>query len=90
RGFRFSAQGEKGAAIMGDEINMGAGVTLQVSVPAKAEIRLLRNGSVIAKRDADTHLMHIADKPGVYRLEAYIDFKGQKRGWIFSNPIYIR
>ncbi|MBI5713301.1 MAG: histidinol phosphatase, partial [Chloroflexi bacterium] len=55
-----------------------------------AEIRLLRNGSVIAKRDADTHLMHIADKPGVYRLEAYIDFKGQKRGWIFSNPIYIR
>lgn len=90
RGFRFSGQGEKGSAIMGDEIAMGAGVTLQVSVPAKADIRLLRNGSVIAKRDADTHLMHIADKPGVYRLEAYIDFKGQKRGWIFSNPIYIR
>ncbi len=90
RGFRFSAQGEKGLAIMGDEIIAGAGVTLQVSVPAKTEILLLRNGKVILKKEADTHLMQVVREPGAYRVEAYTFFKGQRRGWIFSNPIYIR
>ncbi len=89
-GFRFSAQGDKSTAIMGDEIPRGAGVTLQISVPAKAEIRLVRCGKVVAKNDNDTHLTHITSEPGAYRVEAYIPFKGQPRGWIFSNPIYIR
>ncbi len=31
-----------------------------------------------------------ATEPGVYRVEAYIRYKGRRRGWIFSNPIYIR
>lgn len=89
-GFRFSGQGDKATAIMGDEIPRGAGVTLQISVPAKAEIRLVRCGKVVAKKEADTHLTHITSEPGAYRVEAYIPFKGQQRGWIFSNPIYIR
>jgi hypothetical protein len=33
---------------------------------------------------------HTATLPGAYRVEAYIDYLGLKRGWIFSNPIYIR
>ncbi len=90
RGFRFTAQGDKTAAIMGDEIGGGAGVTLQVSVPVTAEIRMVRNGQVVNKRGSDTHLTHITSEPGAYRVEVYTEFKGQKRGWIFSNPIYIR
>lgn len=90
RGFRFSGQGELGQAIMGDEVAAGAGMTLQVSAPAKAELRLLRNGKVVAQKDADTNLMHITSEPGVYRVEAYLEYKGHKRGWIFSNPIYIK
>jgi len=90
QGFRFSAQGDKATVIMGDEIPGGAGVTLQVSAPAKAEIRLVGNGRVVAKRDNETHLTHITAEPGAYRVEAYIQFKGQPRGWIFSNPIYVR
>lgn len=89
RGFRFSAQGDKTTAMMGDEIGVGAGVTLQVSAPSRAEIRMLRNGAVVSKRE-DTHLTHITGEPGVYRVEVYTTFKGQKRGWIFSNPIYVR
>ncbi|MBI5293461.1 MAG: PHP domain-containing protein [Chloroflexi bacterium] len=90
RGFRFSAQGEKGSAIMGDEVVAGAGVTLQVSAPAKAEIQLLRNGKPVAQKLADTNLTHITSTPGAYRVEVYTVFKGERRGWIFSNPIYIR
>jgi len=27
---------------------------------------------------------------GVFRVEAAIPFKGRPRGWIYSNPIYVR
>ena len=89
RGFRFSAQGERGPAIMGDVIAAGAGVTLQASVPQKADLRLIHNSLEVA-RSQDTNLTHITSKPGAYRLEARLMHKGQLRGWIFSNPIYVK
>lgn len=89
RGFRFSAQGERGTAIMGDEIAVGAGVTLQVSAPQKAQLRLIRDGQELARKQ-DTNLTHISTQPGAYRIEARLMHKGQWRGWIFSNPIYVR
>ena len=33
---------------------------------------------------------HITSEPGVYRIEAYRRYLGRRRGWIFSNPIYVR
>jgi hypothetical protein len=90
KGFRFTAQGEKGTAQMGDEITGSMGVTMQVAVPAKADIRIICNGKVVKQKEADTHLTFITSEPGAYRVEAYILYKGQKRGWIFSNPIYVR
>ena len=89
RGFRFSAQGERGTAILGDEIVAGAGVTLQASLPQKAEMRLIHNGCEVARK-TDTNLTHITNQPGAYRVEARLNHKGQLRGWIFSNPIYVR
>ena len=32
---------------------------------------------------------HITTEPGVYRVEVYIPYRGKRRAWIFSNPIYI-
>jgi hypothetical protein len=26
----------------------------------------------------------------VFRVEAYLPYRGQRRGWIFSNPIYVK
>jgi hypothetical protein len=89
QGFRFSAQGERGTAIMGEEIAAGAGVTMQVRVPHKAELRVIHNGREVA-RAVDTNLTHISSQPGAYRVEARIMHQGQWRGWIFSNPIYLR
>ena len=89
RGFHFSAQSNAGIAIMGDEITSTGSVTLQARFPSHAEIRLIRNGKTIKELHGDT-LAYITDEPGVYRIEAYKRFLGRLRGWIFSNPLYIK
>jgi hypothetical protein len=88
RGFQFSAQGKLGNAIMGDEIKFYGPVTLQIKLPSVAEIRLVRNGRVV-KRARSEAMVYISGEPGIYRVEAYKQFMGKQRGWIFSNPIYI-
>jgi hypothetical protein len=89
-GFRFTANGHGTTASMGDEIPIGPGLTFQIKLPAIAECRLICNGEVVKtwiKRDVCTY---IATKPGIYRVECYIQYLGRRRGWIFSNPIYVR
>jgi predicted metal-dependent phosphoesterase TrpH len=89
RGFRFTVQSAAGTAWMGDTIPVESGATLQIHLPRRTECRLLKDGAVIktwSKREVCTH---IASEPGVYRVEVFTDFLGRKRGWIFSNPIYL-
>ncbi len=90
RGFRFTAQGRDCSVSMGDEIRMGNGVTLQIRLPEKVECRLVHNGETIRTWQEAQICTHIAAKPGVYRVECYVEFLGRTRGWIFSNPIYVR
>ena len=90
RGFRFTAQGLEKTAIMGDEIPAKGGVTLQAKFPSEAEIHLLKDGVVIQIWKKNTSCTHITTEPGVYRIEAYRRYLGELRGWIFSNPIYLR
>ena len=33
---------------------------------------------------------HITTEAGVYRVEVYRRYLGKRRGWIYSNPIYVR
>ena len=90
RGFHFSAQGRETEAVMGDEIRLDRGVTLQVKLPARADdCRLLKDGKVV-RTLAGEACSHLATEPGVYRVEARRRFLGRLRGWIFSNPIYVR
>ncbi len=90
RGFRFTAHGKDGRVWMGDELFLCDGVTLQINLPLRTECRLIKDGETIKiwnKREVCTY---ITREPGVYRVEVYIHFLGKRRGWIFSNPIYIR
>lgn len=90
RGFRFTAQGRDGSASIGDEIRLGSGVTLQIRLPTKAECRLMCNGEIVRTwRDREI-CQYSANQSGVYRVECYLEYLGQPRGWIFSNPIYVR
>ncbi|MCB8916922.1 MAG: PHP domain-containing protein [Ardenticatenaceae bacterium] len=88
RGFRFSGQSQ-GKGIMGDEIKLDAGATLQVLAPAKANIRMIRYGEVVAEAKGELNLTHIPIEPGAYRVECLIMYEGMERGWIYSNPIYL-
>ncbi|MEW5942033.1 MAG: hypothetical protein AB1750_20395, partial [Chloroflexota bacterium] len=90
RGFRFTAQGREQRVVMGEEIPLDGGVTLQASLPGEAELRLLRNGQVVQKWKRESRFVHTATEAGVYRVEAYRRYLGARRGWIFSNPIYVR
>ncbi len=87
-GFRFSGT-SKGKGIMGEQVKLNAGATLQISTPARANIRLIRHGEVVASIANDTHLTHIPTEPGAYRVECTIPYEGRERGWIYSNPIYL-
>ena len=90
RGFRFTANGYEQSAQMGEEISATRGVTFQIRLPIPAECRLVHAGKVIQTWASQQHCAYITSKPGAYRAEAYINYLGQRRGWIFSNPIYVR
>jgi hypothetical protein len=90
RGFTFTAQGLDKSVIMGDELPAKNGVTLQAKLPSTAEIRLQKNGVTIQTWKNKMSCMYITTEPGVYRIEAYRRYLGKLRGWIYSNPIYVR
>jgi hypothetical protein len=89
RGFRFSAR-QRRTVIMGGEIDSGGGVTLQIRLPQAGECRLLKDGQEIKLWKRQQICAHVITQPGAYRVEAYIGYYGKRRGWIFSNPIFVR
>lgn len=90
RGFRFTAQGRNRTVIMGDSLEVNGGVTLQIRLPRPAECRLIKDGQVIKIWRRQEVCAWITQEPGVYRVECYLPYLGQQRGWIFSNPIYLK
>jgi hypothetical protein len=85
KGFRFEA----GDVPMGGEAPAGQRRLLRARVPLPARLRLLRDGSEVARAEGSA-LEHEVAEPGVYRVEAYRHAKGRERTWILSNPIYLR
>jgi hypothetical protein len=90
RGFRFTAQSQRGTAIMGDEIRLKGGVTLQIRLPLKTRCTLICDGQPVKTWEDSLFCTHITNQPGVYRVECHILYLGRWRGWIYSNPIYVR
>jgi hypothetical protein len=88
RGFRFWGESDNELAVMGEERAAGRW-HLRASVPEPAELRLLRDGAVVASATGNS-LEHTAGERGVYRVEARRDHRGRSRPWIYSNPIYLR
>lgn len=90
RGFRFTGAGKDGTVVMGDEVALQDGITFQIRLPEAVECRLLKDGNPIKVWKNKDICTFIANQPGVYRVESYIHYLGKRRGWIFSNPIYVR
>lgn len=83
-GFRFSMSREDQSLEMGDTIKGSGEWWVQIRVPEKSDITLLRNGKPIIQRSGDS-MDVIIQAPGVFRVE--VNRKGRK--WIYSNPIRI-
>jgi hypothetical protein len=89
-GFTFKGRGLEQSVIMGDEISSKRGVTLQAHLTQAAEIRLIKDGKTIGIWKDSQACAYSATEPGAYRVEVWRNYLGLKRGWIFSNPIYVR
>ncbi len=85
KGFEFYAKSGKKKFYMGDSISLSEKVTLSITLPVKsAEIRIIRNGKVIAEFDSDKAEFEVK-KAGAYRVEVHY----QNKAWLFSNHIRI-
>lgn len=89
RGFRFTARGFDASAQMGDELSSKGGVTFQIRLPRIEECILLKDGNPVRTWRKHDLCTYITSEPGVYRVEVYINYLGRRRGWIYSNPIYV-
>ena len=90
RGFRFWAENGKNEVEMGDEIIFKRILNLKIHLPSPAECHLVKDGEIIKQWAGEIEIQYTLKKTGVYRVECYRNYLGRKRGWIFSNPIYIR
>ncbi len=88
-GFRFVARSGGAEAGMGQELTLMNDATLDVSSPLAAHIRLLHNGRVVAEHRG-RRLRYRTSQPGAYRVEAYRRHLFRERGWVYTNPIYLR
>jgi hypothetical protein len=90
QGFHFTAHCQNGVSWMGDTISAKESATLQIKIPRAAECHLLKDGESILASNRREAMVHKVTDPGVYRVEAYLRYKGKRRAWIFSNPIYVK
>ncbi|MBN1474711.1 MAG: CehA/McbA family metallohydrolase [Syntrophaceae bacterium] len=89
RGFTFCVEQEDALYQMGDEFKLGGKALLKVCLPAKALVRVMRNG-LLWEKEITSGFSRQVSEPGVYRVEIYLQSYGKLRPWIFSNPIFIR
>lgn len=83
--FSFQIESDEQTAMMGEELKLDVNAELVVSLPAKADLRVLRDGKPMHEaRGADEALLTVTD-PGVYRVEA----RQGHLPWVFSNPIRV-
>jgi hypothetical protein len=91
QGFRFTAQGQEGQAQMGDEILLKKRCNLPDSPAITDDLSPgIHNGQIIKTWEKRETCTYIATKPGAFRVEVILPFLSQPRGWIYSNPIYVR
>ena len=86
KGFRFIARSMANSARVGEDIKRAGAVNFEVETPARANIRLVRAGKGVVARSRGRTLKYTTAEAGAYRVEVT---RGS-RGWIYSNPIYVR
>ena len=92
-GFNFIAENNIESKSMGDEIGLGNGVKLTVTLPLSARIVLFRDGGTVEEESGAFRKEFAVTQAGIYRVEVYLSQLPKPAGdqpWIISNPIYVR
>ncbi len=89
KGFRFYLCNRNSKIPMGESYRFENNLKLQVILPHSADCIILKNGTQYHRSSGKNDIEIDISSAGIYRVECYKQFLGRKRGWIFSNPIYI-
>ena len=92
KGFQYFSTDTKQnvTAIMGDSIQVGSISALKAVSPFPVQFKLLKNGEVIDIADnLYTYEYKGEVTAGNYRIEAYMNLKGEQIPWVYTNPIYV-
>jgi len=89
RGFQFTARSGADVASMGGELSRRGATRFEIRCPSPGLIRLIRNGQTVTTAYGKS-LIHMTAEPGIYRVEVKRLFRLWLRGWIYSNPIYLK
>ncbi len=87
-GFAFIAQNNYGLYDIGDHAPMIPNTRLAARFPIPAQAIIYHNGKVVFEKTA-RQIEFTPKEEGAYRLEAWLEVDGEKRPWIYSNPIYL-
>ncbi len=90
RGFRFNLKEGQTTLPMGSGTIFKPNQKLVVEMPFPAHCRLVRNGVVLDEQKVLEKYTWKVNEPGIYRVECTRRFLFKRRGWIYSNPIYIQ
>jgi len=89
KGFRFYISDKTHQIPMGESHHFEKNLVLKVILPHSADCIIFKNGSQYHRIFGENDIEIKVSSAGIYRVECYKKFLGRKRGWIFSNPIYI-
>ena len=76
--------------LMGDLVKFVPKVRLLAEFPAALPHSLEEKRHRSSPNNTETNMEYDVPGPGVYRVEGWLDLGGEERGWVYSNPIYVR
>jgi len=88
-GSAFLVEGKGVRATLGDEVPWKKGLQLRVALPLKAQVRLIRNGQEIARKEGADVSFPLSGK-GACRIEAWLTLGNEQRPWIYTNHIRLK
>jgi hypothetical protein len=88
-GFVYQAARATETWPIGSEVKFAKDLYLRSEAPFEARFKLVRDGDVVLESNGPA-IEYLADTPGVYRIEVWLNLAGEDRPWILTNPIYVR
>lgn len=96
RGSRFTVTAGPGSGTLGDSVAWSPGARLAVHLPPEvdgerleAEVRVVRDGTVLKRWDHPDQTDVELPGPGVYRVEVMVKRGRKGVPWILTNPIWV-